>query len=44
MLKVLSIVPPVFNLMIPLRVTPLYDENKPPTNIFPSGCKAIDLT
>ena len=40
-LKVLSIVPLGFNLIIPLRVTPLYEIKPPPANILPSGCNAI---
>ena len=41
MLKVLSIVPPVFNLIILLLSTPLYDVKSPPTNILPSGCNIV---
>ena len=43
-LKVLSIVPLVFNLIIRLLVTPLYDVKSPPTNILLSGCGTIVYT
>ena len=43
-LNVLSIVPPVFSLIILLLVTPLYDVKLPPANILPSGCNVIVLT
>jgi dynein heavy chain len=42
--KLVSTDPSVFNLIILLLETPLYDVNAPPTIIFPSDCNDIALT
>jgi hypothetical protein len=44
MLKVVSIDPSEFNLIILLQLVPLYSIKVPPTNIFPSYCTLIRYT